>query len=166
MNKFSFALVSFCILAAAILPVQAYTAKSLTITLAPDGDAELTMQYDLSFIEQSAVFFRIADPADELKNAFDTHSSEPVTVKEATSSSAVVVIPSFADISRAGTKTTMVTPGLSFERARQVMEVYWFAPLVAPDFSPGVTTVIFPDGHKAVYYDVLTLPSVSHTLKR
>ena len=30
--------------------------------------------------------------------------------KEATSSSAVVIIPSFADISRAGTKTTMVTP--------------------------------------------------------
>ena len=74
MNKFSFALVTLCILAAAIFPVQAYTAKSLTITLAPDGDAELNMQYDLSFIEQSAVFFKIADPADELKNAFDTHS--------------------------------------------------------------------------------------------
>jgi hypothetical protein len=166
MNKFSFALVTFCILAAAILPVQAYTAKSLTITLAPDGDAELTMQYDLSFIEQSAVFFKIADPADELKNAFETHSSEPVTVKEATSSSAVVIIPSFADISRVGAKTTMVTPSLSFERAQQVMEGYWFAPLVSPDFSPGVTTVIFPDGHKAVYYEALTLPSVSHILKR
>ena len=97
MNKFSFALVTLCILAAAIFPVQAYTAKSLTITLAPDGDAQLDMQYDLSFIEQSAVFFRIADPAAELKNAFDTHSSEPVTVKEATSSSAVVIIPSFGE---------------------------------------------------------------------
>jgi len=166
MNRFSLALVTLCILAAAILPVQAYTAKSLTITLAPDGDAELAMQYDLSFVEQSAVFFRIADPADELKNAFDTHSSEPVTVKEATRSSAVVIIPSFADIRRAGTKTTMVTPCLSFERAQQVMEGYWFAPLVSPDFSPGVTTVIFPDGHKAVYYEALTLPSVSHILKR
>jgi hypothetical protein len=166
MNKFSFALVTLCILAAAIFPVQAYTAKSLTITLAPDGDAQLDMQYDLSFIEQSAVFFRIADPAAELKNAFDTHSSEPVTVKEATSSSAVVIIPSFADISRAGTKTTMVTPSLSFERAQQVMEGYWFAPLVSPDFSPGVTTVIFPDGHKDVYYEALTLPSVSHILKQ
>jgi hypothetical protein len=46
------------------------------------------------------------------------------------------------------------------------MEGYWFAPLVSPDFSPGVTTVIFPDGHKAVYYEALTLPSVSHILKR
>lgn len=166
MNRFTFALVTFCIIAAAILPVQAYTAKSLTITLAPDGDARLDMQYDLSFIEQSAVFFKIADPAAELKNAFDTHSSEPVSVKVATGSSAVVIIPSFADISRAGTKTTMITPGLSFERARQVMDEYWFAPLISPDFSPEITTVVFPDGHKAIYYEAITLPSVSHTLKR
>jgi hypothetical protein len=166
MNKFSFALVTLFVLAAAIHPVQAFTAKSLTITLAPDGDADLDMQYDLSFIEQSAVFFKIADPAAELKNAFDTHSSEPVTVKEATSSSAVVHIPAFADVSMNHKKTTMVTPGLSFERAQQVMDEYWFAPLISPDFSPGVSTIIFPDGYKAVYYDALNLPSVSRTLKR
>jgi hypothetical protein len=166
MNKFSLALVTFCILAAAILPVQAFTAKSLIITLAPDGDARLDMHYDLSFIEQSAVFFKIADPAEELKNAFDTHSSEPVTVTSATSSSAVVLIPSFADISRTGRQTTMVTPSLSFARAQQVMDEYWFASLISPDFSPGVTTVIFPDGHKDTYYEALTLPSVSHTLKQ
>lgn len=166
MDKFSFALVTFCILAAAILPVQAFTAKSLTITLAPDGDAQVDMQYDLSFIEQSAVFFKIADPAAELKNAFDSHSSEPVTVPEATSSSAVVLVPSFASISEENRKATMVTPSLSFVRAQQVMNEYWFAPLISPDLSPGITTVIFPDGHKATYYDTLTLPSVSHTLSR
>jgi hypothetical protein len=165
MKKVHTIFISFCILALAMMPAQAFTAKSLTITLAPDGDAELNMHYDLSFFEQSAVFFKIADPAEELKNAFDTHSSEPVTVTEATSSSAVVIIPSFADISRAGTKTTMVTPSLSFERAQQVMDGYWFAPLVSPDFSPGVTTIIFPDGHRDTYYEALTLPSVRHTLK-
>jgi hypothetical protein len=122
MNRFFFVLLTFCILAAAILPVQAFTAKSLTLIVAPDGDAELDMQYDLSFIEQSAVFFKITDPAAELKNAFDTHSSQPVTVTEATSSSAVVYIPSFADIRKTGTKATMVTPSLSFARAQQVME--------------------------------------------
>ena len=39
----------------------------------------------------------------------------------------------------------MVTPSLSFARAQQVMDEYWFAPLVSPDFSPGITTVIFPE---------------------
>ena len=166
MDKFSFALVTFCILAAVILPVQAFTAKSLTITLAPDGDAQLNMQYDLSFIEQSAVFFKLADPAAELKQAFDTHSSAPVTVPEATSSSATVLIPGFADLDRGNGKVTMVTPSLSFEKAQQVMNSYWFAPLVSPDFAPGITTVIFPDGYRATYYDALTLPSVSHRLAR
>lgn len=165
MDKFSLALVTFCILAAAILPAEAFTANSLTITLSPDGDADLNMQYDLSFIEQSAVFFKIADPAAELKNAFDSHSSEPVTVSEATSSSAVVHIPGFADVNTKTDRVTMVTPSLSFARAQQVMDEYWFAPLISPDFSPGITTVIFPDGHKARYYDELTLPSLSHMLK-
>jgi hypothetical protein len=166
MSKFYFALVTFCLLAAAILPVQAFTAKSLTITLAPDGDAQVDMQYDLSFIEQSAVFFKIADPAAELKNAFDSHSSEPVTVPKATSSSALVLIPSFADIKTGTDKDTMVTPALSFARAQQVMDGYWFAPLISPDFSPGITTVIFPDGHKDTYYDVLAMPSIAHRLSR
>lgn len=149
----------------AAMPVQAFTAKSLTITLAPNGDAQLEMNYDLSIIEKSAVFFRIADPAAELKNAFDTHSSAPVTVPSATDSSAQVIIPGFADLSQAGSGTTMTTPSLSFARAQDVMDSYWFAPLVSPDFSPGITTVIFPDGYRATYYDALTIPSVRHTLK-
>jgi len=166
MDKFSFALVTFCILAAAIIPVQGFTAKSLTITLAPDGDAQLDMQYDLSFIEQTAVFFKIADPAAELKCAFDSHSSEPVTVPKAASSSALVLIPAFADVKTGTDNVTMVTPALSFARAQQVMDGYWFAPLISPDFSPGITTVIFPDGHKATYYDELTMPSITHQLSR
>jgi hypothetical protein len=60
---------------------------------------------------------------------------------------------------------TMVTPGLSFAKAQQAMDEYWFAPLISPDFSPEITTVIFPDGHKAMYYNTLSLPSVSHTLQ-
>jgi hypothetical protein len=60
----------------------------------------------------------------------------------------------------------MVTPALSFARAQQVMDGYWFAPLISPDFSPGITTVIFPDGHKATYYDELTMPSITHQLSR
>ncbi|OPX63653.1 MULTISPECIES: hypothetical protein [unclassified Methanoregula] len=166
MKKVHAVFLFLCIIALAAMPVQAFTAKSLTIKLSGNGDAEMDMQYDLSFLEQSAVFFRIADPAAELKNAFDSHSAVPVTVPMATDSSAVVIIPSFAETSStASEKTTMITPALSFERAQQVMDEYWFAPLISPDFSPGVTTVIFPDGHRDYYYDTLTVPSVKHILK-
>jgi len=159
-------LITVCILAAAVMPVQAFTAKSLTISLAPDGDARVDMQYELSFIEQTAVFFKLADPAAELKKAFDTHSTEPVTVPQVTSSSAVVLIPGFATVSEANHQTLMVTPTVSFEKAQQVMNGYWFAPLVSPDFSPDRTTVIFPDGYQENFSDVLAVPSLSHVLSR
>jgi hypothetical protein len=166
MNKVSFFLITFCILATAVMPVQAFTARSLTITLAPDGNAQVDMEYDLSFIEQTAVFLRLADPAAEIKKAFDTNSQQPVTVPKATSSSAIVLIPGFADVSELNNKITMVTPPVSFEKAQRILNGYWFAPLVSPDFSPAITTVIFPDGYEATYYDVLSVPSVSHILSR
>ena len=44
------------------MPAQAFTAKTLTITLNGNGDAQADMQYDLSFVEQAAIFFHAADP--------------------------------------------------------------------------------------------------------
>lgn len=166
MKKVHAVFLSLGILALAVMPVHAFTAESLTITLADNGDAEMEMQYELSFPEKTAVFLRFADPAAELKNAFGSHTSADVTVPKATDSSAVVLIPSFAERSSEGDKTTLITPALSFERARQVMDEYWFAPLISPDFSPCVTTVIFPDGHRDIYYEALTVPSVSYILER
>ncbi len=84
----------------------------------------------------------------------------------ATGFSALVIIPAFADVNTGAGKVTMVTPSLSFDRAQQVMNEYWFAPIISPDFSPCVTTVTFPDGYRATYYDVLTVPSITHRLCR
>ncbi|MCK9579402.1 MAG: hypothetical protein M0Q92_03005 [Methanoregula sp.] len=145
----------------AVMPAQAFVAKSLTITLAPNGDAEIDMQYELTFVEQTAVFLRIADPAEELKSAFDSNSDKPVTVTKATSSSATVLVPSFATIYEGNGKNTIVTPTVSFEKAQAVMNNYWFAPLVNPDFSPAVTTVIFPDGFRSTFDNVLSIPPIS-----
>jgi len=152
------------LVACAVMPASAFTMKSLSITVAGNGDARVDMNYDLSFVEQSAVLFRIANPTAELKSAFDSASRNPVTVTQASGSAAEVLIPSFADIARTGGKTTMTTPSLSFERARDVLNSYWFAPLVSPNFAPAVTTITFPDGYIATYYNQITIPSVSHQM--
>lgn len=152
------------LMALAVMPVQAFTMNSLSIDLANNGDAQIAMRYDLSFVEQTAVFLRIADPAAELQSAFSSGSSQPVTVTEATSSSAKITVPSFASVTSADGKTVMATPSVSFERARDVLNTYWFAPLISPDFSPGVTTITFPDGHKEYFYDQISIPSVTHTM--
>jgi hypothetical protein len=153
-----------CILAFTIMPAQAFTMKSLTITLAETGNAQIDMQYELSLFEQSAVFFRIADPASELKSAFENQGKGPVTVTRATSTTASVIIPSFASVTKNDGKEIMETPSVSFERAEKVLNQYWFAPLISPDFSPATTTIIFPDGYSVNYHDLISIPSVSHTI--
>jgi len=153
-----------CLLAFAVLPAQAFTMKTLTITLDQQGDAHIDMQYDLSLLEQTAVFFRIADPAAELKSALDGYSKEPVTVTRTTSSSAAIIIPSFASVTSRDGETWMETPPVSFERAQQALNKYWFALLISPDFSPHVTTIIFPDGYRASYDELVSIPPVSHRI--
>lgn len=161
MKQITLLLACLALCACAVLPVQAFEAESLTITLEENGDAQIDMQYELTFVEQSAVFLRIADPADELKKAFDNNSDKPVTVTRATSSGATVLVPSFATVHPGKGKYTIVTPTVSFTRAETVMNSYWFAPLVSPDFSPRVSTVVFPDGYRATFYDEIALPPIS-----
>jgi hypothetical protein len=153
-----------CLMALMVMPVQAFTMNSLSITIARNGDAQVDVRYDLTFVEQSAVFLRIADPARELQSAFASSSSQPVAVSQATSSSARLNIPSYAAVSAKDGLTTMTTPSMSFERAQAVLNRYWFAPLVSPDFSPAVTTVTFPDGYQERFEDRITIPPIAHTV--
>ncbi|MDO9325059.1 MAG: hypothetical protein Q7T80_08915 [Methanoregula sp.] len=164
MKKIYLVIGCLCILAFLIMPTHAFTMKTLTITVAQNGNAEMDMQYDLSLFEQSAVFFRIANPAAELKSAFESQSKEPVTVTKATSSSAIVIVPAFATITSVNGKTGMETPTVSFERAQKILNTYWFAPLISPDFSPATTTVIFPDGYRETWHDQISIPAVSHQI--
>jgi hypothetical protein len=164
MKKILCLIIGFSLVALAVMPAQAFMMKSLSITLDQSGNADMDLHYDLSFFEQSAVFFKIADPAGELQSAFNSGSAEPVTVTGATSSSAQVHVPSFADMTIVNGKTTMTTPSVSFERAEQVLNNYWFASFVTPDFSPGLTTITFPDGYKELFNDRLTIPSVTHRI--
>jgi len=164
MKKFILLATGICLMALAVMPVQAFTMNSLSINLDNAGNAQIDVNYALTFPEQSAVFFRLADPAKELQSAFNSGTSEPVTVTSATSSSAHIVVPSFASVSDAGGKTVMTTPAVSFARAENVLKTYWFAPLVTADFSPSVTTITFPDGYKQYYSDQITIPAVAHQI--
>jgi hypothetical protein len=160
-NKFILT-VALLLIGLAAVPVQAFSITSLSVQVEQNGDAQIDVKYDLSLIEQSAVFLRIANPARELQAAFNAGSSMPTTVTSATSSSAQVLVPSFATTTMTGDKTIMTTPSLSFERGERALKNYWFAPLVAADFSPSITVITFPDGYKEQFYDKISIPSISH----
>ena len=153
-----------CLLAWAVMPAQAFTAKALTINLDANGNAQVDFQYDLSFAEQAAVFVNIANPSAELKTALENNLNRQVTVVKADSSSADVIIPSFATISLSNGTETMTTPAFSFANAQAAIRQYWWAGLISVDMSPDVTTITFPDGYQATYNDQISFPSVSHQI--
>jgi len=81
--KFGYLAIGFlCVVCLAVMPAQAFTAKTLTISLDQNGNAQADMQYDLSFAEQAAIFFHAADPATLLQNALQENLNRPVTVWE------------------------------------------------------------------------------------
>jgi len=149
----------------AAMPAQAFTAKTLIVTLNGNGDAQADMHYDLSFVEQAAILIHAANPAVSLQNALSENLGRQVTVVSADTSSADVIIPSFASVTQSGTTTTISTPAFSFANAQQEVQNEWYAFLISPNFAPQTTTIVFPDGYEATYNNQMSIPSVSHTIQ-
>ena len=147
-----------------ICPAQAFTAKSLDIAVQQNDDAVITFTYQLSWLENFAVFMHIADPGQELQTALENNYKKPVDVLVANPGESQVVVHGFASVQDHDGTVTMKTPALSFADAQKVLNQYWFAPLVNPDFSPEITRVTFPDGYSEEFSNQISIPSISHTL--
>lgn len=154
----------FCLFFVVAAPASAFTADSLSIDVLESGDATVTFSYSLGWAEKFAVFFRIADPATELKNGLESNSGKNVTVREVTPDSASFLIKEYAHLSTGDGGVTYTTPMLSFADAEEMLSGYWFAPLITVDLSPAVTTVVFPDGYTENFYDAIEIPKISHTI--
>jgi hypothetical protein len=152
------------ILILTVSPVQALTAEELDITVSDNGDADISFSYSLSWIENFAVFLRIADPAAELKSALESNFNKPVQVISVGNRNAHIIVDKFASVKIKDGRKVYTTPSMSFSEAEATLSSYWFAPLVTPDFSPSQTVLVFPDGYRQVFYNELNLPSVTHAV--
>ncbi|MDD1703083.1 MAG: hypothetical protein LUQ31_08915 [Methanoregula sp.] len=151
-----------CIVLLAVMPAQAFTAKSLTLTLDQSGNADANMQYDLSIPEQAAFFFHVADLNSELKNSLESNLGHQVTVVKVDGSSADVIINSFATVTRENGTTVMTTPTFSFANAEEAVKNKWYSSFISADFAPQTTTITFPDGYPVTYNNLVSIPSASH----
>jgi len=145
-------------------PVQAFTAKTLDIAVQDNTDAVITFDYELSWVENIAVFMHIADPGEELKKALESNYKKPVTVMVANGEMSQFMVQGFASVQESDGTVMMKTPALSFVDAQKVLNQYWFAPFINPDFSPGVTHVRFPDGYVEDFSDQISIPAIHHIL--
>ncbi|BBL68393.1 hypothetical protein [Methanoculleus chikugoensis] len=156
---------SLLLMAVIVAPAGAFTTDNLLIAVDEDGSASITINYTLSWIETIAVFFKIADPAQELKSALEDALGVPVTVTSAESDNVAFSVREFAEIDGTDRDRVYSTPGLDFAGAQEVIDSYWFASLVETDLSPGQTVVRFPDGHEETFSDQSALPPLSHTVE-
>jgi hypothetical protein len=148
----------------AVSPVHAFTAKTLDITVQENTDAVITFDYGLSWFENIAVFMRIADPGTELKKALESSYGKPVLVTKTDGGESRFMVQGFASKEEHGGTVTLITPALSFVDAEKILNQYWFAPLISPDFSPAVTRVNFPDNYTEEFYNQISIPALRHTL--
>jgi hypothetical protein len=150
----------FALLAA---PAAAFTMESLNIAVQENGDAEVTADYTLTWLERIGIFMRMAQPEAMLKQTLEQYSGKNVTVISVTPGQTVLSIEDYATVRKTGESPTWVTPTLDFSGVEQAVKGYRFSRFVTVDASPGMTVVSFPDGHQQVFYNSLVIPSITYT---
>ena len=145
-------------------PVQAFTAKNLGITIQDNTNAIITFDYDLTWYENIVVFSQIVDPSDELAKALKNQFGKNVEVTSVSGNHAQLLIENFASSTVNDGVVSLNTPSLSFKYAEKVLNKYWFAQFISPDFSPEITRVSFPDGYTEEFYNQDQIPSVRHSI--
>jgi hypothetical protein len=161
--KWCYGLAALLLLVALSVPVQAFTADRLDISVRENGDANITFDYTLNWLEYLAVFLHVADPAVELQKALQSNTYATVTVNSVSPRVVSLDVQKFAVVQDEANGTTLTTPAVSFAEAERVLQQYWFSNMISPDFSPAITVIHFPDGYSQTFYDQITIPSVSHT---
>lgn len=157
-------LLGFILLILIACPVQAFTAKTLDISVQENNGAFVTFSYDLSWYENAVVFSRLADPGAEISKAIRGQFNKNVDVTSVSGSQVQVYIHDFATRSEKDGAVTLSTPAMSFQNAKAALDKYWFARFINPDFSPEISRVTFPDGYSAEFSNQDNIPSVRHVL--
>jgi hypothetical protein len=143
-------------------PASAFTMNRLDIQVAANGDAEVTADYSLTWVERIVVFMRIADPEQQLETALSQYMGKDVAVISVSQGETVLLIRDFAIVSESDDAVTYTTLSLDFSGAEQALKGYWFSRFVTLDSSPDISMVSFPDGYEETFPDTLIVPSVTH----
>lgn len=152
--------VVLCILLA-VSPGAAFTAESLTITVKTDGDARAEFDYTLEGLIENAIPESMLE--EELVKGLST-SDEPPEVIAFDKSGATLLLKNFAQLSDTSTGTEYLTASMDFSKAEIALQDSAVSSVITADFTPQITTVIFPDGYNKVFTDSSTLPSIRHVV--
>ncbi|HVN65146.1 MAG TPA: hypothetical protein VMT31_00870 [Methanomicrobiales archaeon] len=144
-------------------PSAALQADYLDITVDRTGDATVTFEYTLSFVEGILAFFGAVGPGQDLGKVMAAASGGEVGHLAESAGSASFPVTGFAAVSGSSPNATYRTPVINLSWAEEGWEASVLAPLLAPDFSPRVTIIRFPDAYSVTFHDELVIPNTTHT---
>jgi hypothetical protein len=149
----------FCLTFLLITPVQAFTADSLNITVGANGDAIADFHYTLQGMIENAIPLSVLQ--DQLTKGLATGSESP-QVLTFSKSEATLLLKGFAVTNPVPTGTEYQTAPMDFTKAQAALKNSAAGSVITADFSPGITTVSFPDGYSRQFTAQSSLPSVDH----
>jgi len=144
------------------VPAAAFTINHLVVNIAENGDAEISVDYFLSWVERVVVFMRIAHPEQQLEQALEGYSGKEVQVISVDPGGTDLFMQEFASMTDAGTGISYSSPSMDFSQAEQMIKGYWFSRFVKVDASPEITVITFPDGYEEKFFNVAYIPGVTH----
>lgn len=143
------------------LPVQAFTADSLDITVDKNGDATAVFRFTLEGLIENAIPQSMLE--EQLIKGLGS-SSEPPTLVSMDRSSATLILKNFASTYDTAQGKDYQTSSMDFKKAEIALQNSAVSSVITADFSPAKATLIFPDGYVRSFSDVESLPSITHTV--
>ncbi|OPX65056.1 MULTISPECIES: PEGA domain-containing protein [unclassified Methanoregula] len=145
-----------------VMPVPAFTADSLEITVQENGDGLATFRFTLEGLIENAIPQSILE--EELTRGLST-GPEPPELKSMDRSTAVLLLKHFADTSDVPTGKEYRTATMDFKKAQAALKNSALSGAVTADFSPSTISLTFPDNFRKQYTNVDVLPAVFHTVE-
>ena len=153
--------VIICIALFIVAPAGAFTADSLNITVAANGDATASFRFTLDGVIENAIPLSLLQ--DQLVKGLAT-SSDPPQVISFDKSEATLLLKNFAVTNDVPTGTeTGLLPWIS-KKPRSPLRIPPSGPVISADFSPKIISVTFPDGYSSQLTGSSVLPSITHTV--
>jgi hypothetical protein len=147
----------------ATTPAAALQARHLDIIVDRNGDATVTFEYTLSWIEQVLAFLGAVNPDRDLERIFAATTGGPIETLSAGMGATTFSVKGFATVTENAPGGTYDTLPLNLSWGQAGYESSILAPLLEPDFSPDVTVVRFPDAYSRTFRDQFLIPNITHT---
>lgn len=145
-----------------VMPVPAFTANSLDITVQENGDGLATFRFTLEGLIENAIPQSVLEQ--ELTKGLST-GPEPPELKSMDRSTAVLLLKKFADTSDVPRGKEYRTATMDFKKAQAALENSALSGAVTADFSPSTISLTFPDNFRKQYSNADILPAFFHTVE-